>query len=80
MITMTLDECIAEWKSKKRRMGCVSATEFVCKRVPGFYPKRLRRYMQNGNDENGLLWEHVVATDGTIIVDLVPHCDLPDEE
>lgn len=74
---MTLDAAIAEWQSKTRRMGCVSATDFLCKRVPGFRPKRMRRYLPGGTDKNGLFWEHVVATNGTIDVDLTPYADSP---
>lgn len=67
---MTLDETLTEWYSKKRRMGCVAATNWFCGKVPGFYPLRLRRYMPDGN-----FWEHVVATDGRIIIDLTPYND-----
>ncbi len=67
---MTIDECVTEWNSKKRRMGCVSATEFFCKRVAGFEPVRLERYDVDGN-----YTEHVVATNGVIRVDLAPHMD-----
>lgn len=69
---MTLDQALAEWKSKRRRMGCVSATDFLCKRVPGFRPIRLTRYLESGE-----LYEHVVATDGLIIIDLAPYADRP---
>lgn len=69
---MTLDECITEWESKKRRMGCVAATDFLCKRVPGFKPERLTRYTSNGE-----IFQHVVATNGTIRVDLAPYSDAP---
>ena len=56
-------------------MGCVSATNFFCKRVKGFKPKRIRRYTNSGE-----IFEHVVATDGMIIVDLAPYADKPRDE
>ena len=67
---MTISQAITEWKSKKRKMGCVAATNFFCKRVKGFYPKRLDRYTQNGD-----VYQHVIATDGFIYVDLAPYAD-----
>lgn len=70
--SMTLDQALAEWKSKRRRMGCVSATDFLCKRVPGFRPMRLTRYLESGE-----IYEHVVATDGLIVIDLAPYADCP---
>lgn len=76
-MAMTLDECVIEWNQKHRRMGCNAATKFVTDRVKGFKPKRFRRYMPNGNDKNGQFWEHVVATDGHIIIDLAPYADKP---
>jgi len=56
-------------------MGCVSAAKFVCDRVPGFVPLRLSRW-----NETGLYWEHVVASNGSVIFDLTPHCDMPSED
>jgi len=70
----TLKECIAEWRSKKRRMGCVAATDFLCRRVPGFEPVRLTRYTITGEK-----FQHIVATDGVIHVDLAPWNDRPVE-
>lgn len=70
---MGLDECAREWGAKRRHMGCVAATNFVCSRVPGFRPVRLQRWL-----EDGTYWEHEVATNGEIVIDLVPHCDAPD--
>lgn len=68
---MTLQEAIEEWKSRKRHMGCVNATNFLCKRVPGFYPKRLSfEFFHNGET---IYTEHVIATDGVIEVDLAPY-------
>jgi hypothetical protein len=29
----TIDDVISEWMSMKRSMGCVSATDWFCKRV-----------------------------------------------
>jgi len=69
---MKIDKAIKEWKSKKRRMGCVSATNWFTKRVPGFYPLRLHRYTETGD-----YFGHVVATDGSIIIDLSPYNDKP---
>lgn len=51
---MTLDEVLLEWNSKNRRMGCVAAARFVCERLPEFRPKRVRRYLPNGE-----FYEHV---------------------
>jgi hypothetical protein len=70
---LSVAECLREWESKRRPMGCVSASDFVCVRVPGFRPLRLQRQR-----EDGIYWEHVVATNEKIIVDLVPHMDIPD--
>ena len=71
---MTLDKAINEWVSKSRRMGCVSATDWLCKRVDGFKPKRIHRWTQQGDT-----YSHVVATNGFIDVDLAPYADKPDE-
>lgn len=71
---MTIEEAISEWKSKKRRMGCVSATDWFCKRVPSFEPIRLTRYTQGGE-----IFEHVVVTDGTIQIDIAPYNDRPSD-
>lgn len=72
---MSIDAAVAVWRSKQRRMGCVSATDWFCKRVPGFSPKRLTRYTPDGE-----VFEHVVATDGWIVVDLAPYADRPRED
>lgn len=69
---MTLDKVMAEWKSKHRRMGCVAATDFICKRLPSFKPLRLTRYTENGE-----IYQHVVASDGIIVIDLAPYADAP---
>jgi hypothetical protein len=70
---VTITQAISEWKSKRRRMGCVSAANFFCTRVPGFHSKRIRRYTQRGE-----IFEHVVCTDGKIVIDLAPYADGPD--
>ncbi len=67
-----IDLAIREWKTKKRRMGCVAASRWFCKRVPGFHPVRLVRYTAKGEK-----FEHVVATDGKIRIDLAPYADDP---
>lgn len=67
-------EAIAEWESSKRKMGCVAATQFLVSRVPGFSAKRITRYTKDGD-----LYQHVVATDGVIVIDLAPYADRPDE-
>ena len=72
---MTLNEVIIDWESKKRYRGCVSAANWFCKRVPSFYPKRVVRYTSNGE-----MYEHVVATDGLVVIDLAPYSDGPREE
>jgi len=69
---MTLDNAINEWQSKHRRMGCVAATNWLCKRVHGYYPERLTRYTRDGQ-----LFQHVVATNGVIRIDLSPYADRP---
>jgi hypothetical protein len=69
---MTIDEAIKKWQSKKRRMGCVSGTNWFCQRVKEFYPERLNRYTKNGD-----LFQHVVATNGIIRIDLTPYADSP---
>ena len=71
---MTIDECVLLWMSKKRRMGCVSATDFFCNRVSGFYPKRVDYYTEN-NEE----YSHVIATNGVVDIDLSPYNNKPSE-
>ena len=67
---MIIDKAIKKWKSKNRRMGCVAATDWFCKRVKGFYPERLDRYTKDG-----YYYSHVIATDGKIRIDLSPYAD-----
>ena len=69
---MTIDEAIREWSSKRRRMGCVAATNWLCKRVTGFKPLRLTRWTKKGEP-----FEHVVGSNGTITIDLAPYADAP---
>ena len=70
-----IDDALIEWYSKKRHMGCVSATDWFCKRVDGFYPERLTRYTKDGE-----IFEHVVATNGIIRIDLSPYADKPSQD
>jgi hypothetical protein len=69
---MRIEEAIKEWKKKKRRMGCVSAANWFCTRVKGFHPERLDRYTKDGE-----VYQHVVATNGTIRIDFAPYADVP---
>ena len=56
-------------------MGCVSATKWFCQRVKGFHPIRKRYYYPNGSDKNGRYWEHVVASNGVIEIDIAPYAN-----
>lgn len=56
-------------------MGCAAATDWFCRRVAGFSPLRVRRYLPSGTDKNGLFWEHVVASNGSVVIDLAPYAD-----
>lgn len=67
-----IDNVLKEWQSKKRIRGCVSATNWFCKRVKEFYPERINRYTKQGE-----LFLHVVATNGVIRIDLSPYADKP---
>ena len=69
---MTITDAVKEWKTKQRRMGCVSATNWFCHRVTGFAPERLTRFTEQGE-----VFQHVVATDGIIRIDLAPSFDSP---
>jgi len=75
--TSTIQDSIEEWESKTRSMGCVAATDWFCKRHPKFHPIRKTSYMKNGNDKNGRFYQHVVATDGKIEIDLSPYNNKP---
>ncbi len=70
MRIMTIDEAIKEWQSCKRRMGCVAASAWFCKRVLGFSPIRLTR-----RTESGEIFQHVIVTNGIIHIDLAPYAD-----
>lgn len=72
---MSIDDAITEWQSKHRTMGCVATTAWFCKRVSGFKPERLTRYTQKGE-----VFEHVVATNGIVRIDLSPYNDKPRDE
>ena len=69
---MSIDEAVSEWSLKNRRMGCVNATKWFCKKVNGFYPKRLTLYTDNGE-----IYQHVVATNGVIDIDISPYACKP---
>lgn len=71
---MSIDKAIKEWLSKRRRMGCVAAANWFCKRVSGFKPERLTRYTKSGD-----YFEHVVATNGVIRIDLASYADKPSQ-
>ena len=75
MAVNSIDETILLWESRTRRMGCVAATEWFCKRHHEFYPERLTRYTAEGE-----LFQHEVATDGRIRIDLAPYADRPRDE
>ena len=68
---MIIDDALVEWRSKTRRMGCVAAARWFCKRVPTFVPERLTRYTRDG-----FVFEHVVVTDGFVRIDLGPYNDV----
>lgn len=70
--SQTIDFVLREWSTKNRRMGCVSATNWFCSRVSGFQPERLTRFTKEGD-----IFEHVVATNGIIRIDLAPYADAP---
>lgn len=72
---MSIDTAIKKWLSKKRKMGCVAAANWFCKRVPDFKPERLTRYTKKGE-----IFEHVVCTFGYIRIDLLSKNDRPDNE
>ena len=67
-----IDQILKELRSKKRRMGCVSATNWFCKRLKNFKPKRLHNYTKDGD-----YFSHVIATDGIIEIDLAPYSNRP---
>lgn len=75
MPKLTIDKAITEWESTKRHMGCVSAADWFCARVAGFKPIRIERWTEAGD-----IFEHVVASDGRVIIDLSPYADHPEGE
>lgn len=74
-LPLTIDQAVREWQSKKRRMGCVAASDWFCARVEGFWPENLDRYTASGD-----YFGHVVATNGTIRIDLSPYADRPRDD
>ncbi len=48
------------------------STDWLCKRVEGFRPERLSRWLENGD-----YFEHVLATNGLVRIDLSPYADVP---
>lgn len=76
MQKMTAEQALKEFNSKKRRMGCVSAVDWFCKRVDGFYPKRKTYTIKEGK-YRGETYEHVVATNGIIEIDVAPYANKP---
>lgn len=71
---MEINEAITEWASHRRRMGCVAATNWFCARVQGFKPKRWTYYTADGEP-----YQHVVATNGIVDIDIAPYNNHPDE-
>lgn len=69
---MNVEQAVEEWQSCKRYMGCVAASNWFCLRVKSFFPVRLTRYTEIGET-----FEHVVCSNGTIIIDLAPYADCP---
>lgn len=70
--THTLDAALAEWKSQDRtKIGCVQAANWFCTRVAGFKPIRFTRAAGNTS------WEHVLITDGVVLIDPSPWNDTP---
>lgn len=68
--SMSVSKALTEWSSKKRRMGCVSASKWFCKRVRGFYSKRLKLFNSKGE-----YYEHVVVSNGIIEIDICPYAN-----
>ena len=71
---MTLDQALREWTSKNRRMGCVAATRWLTSRVSGWRAERLTFFTANGER-----YDHVVASNGSVRVDLAPYACRPSE-
>jgi len=71
----TIDRVLREWQSKKRRMGCWSASHWFVKRRPDFHIVTLPRYTKQGD-----YFAHLVCTNGKIIIDISPYADKPRED
>lgn len=67
-----IDAAVAEWRSQPRRMGCVTAARWFCNRVAGFYPVALTRTAPDGTR-----YQHTVAFNGVVVIDLQPLNDAP---
>ncbi len=74
-LPLTIDEAVREWESKKRRMGCIAASQWFCARVEGFWLEDLDRYTASGD-----YFGHTVATDGLVRIDLSPYADAPRDD
>ena len=72
-LSNNIHDTLDEWQSKPRSMGCVSASSWFCKRHPEYKSERLTRYTKKGEP-----FEHVVASNGKIRIDLAPYADKPD--
>ena len=72
MARVTIDEALAEWRSKDRRgFGCRQAANWFCKRVAGFKPI----WFDRGAGTTS--WQHCMITDGYVIIDPSPWNDAP---
>lgn len=73
----TIDDVLNEWASKNRKMGCVAATSWAIRKLKKYKFKALRltRYTPKGE-----VYQHVVAFNGKIIIDLAPYADAPSNE
>lgn len=72
---MTIDKALKEWASKHRRMGCVAASEWFCRRVEGFVAIERFRFTPKGE-----YYAHTVCIKGQVIIDLSSYADLPHED
>lgn len=73
----SIDEVLDEWMSKNRKMGCVAATQWAIRKLKKYKFKalRLNRYTSDGE-----VYQHVVAFNGKVIIDLAPYSDAPSGE
>ena len=67
-----VESALREFDSKRRTMGCVSATEWFIKRVTGFKDKRKTIKIPRGK-YRGEYYQHVVATNGKFEIDVAPY-------